>query len=131
MMSERRFAMGFGSKAIGGCEGGGDASNVRMRLALAARAADRARGLLFRRSRASLLLVPCRDVHTAGMRCALDIAFLDEEGVVIEAHRAVGPMRRLRNRRAVAVLERPASRVLPWFASGDRIVVENEKGDSQ
>lgn len=70
-----------------------------------------------------LLLVPCGDVHTVGMRRRLDIAFVDGEGRVIESHRDVGPMRRLRNRRAAAVIERFSSCSSPWFAKGDRLGV--------
>ena len=65
------------------------------------------RGLLFRRPQAGvMLLAPCRDVHTFGMGHAVDVAFVDATGLVVEAHRAVAPGRRLRCRRARAVLER-------------------------
>ena len=35
----------------------------------------------------ALVLRPCRWVHTIGMRFALDVAFLDEEGVVLKTVR--------------------------------------------
>lgn len=93
-------------------------------LALATSAARRARGLLLAApGNGALLLVPCSDVHTVGMRRRLDIAFVDEEGRVLEAHRDVGPLRRLRNRRAVAVVERFSSCSSPWFAAGDRLAL--------
>src|SRR5256885_3030671 len=31
-----------------------------------------------------VLLVPCRSVHTFGMRMAIDVAFLDREGTVLD-----------------------------------------------
>lgn len=44
----------------------------------------RRRGLLGRDSLAgALVLRPCRSVHTARMRFALDVAFCDAEGVVL------------------------------------------------
>lgn len=93
-------------------------------LAIASGAATRLRGLLLSRPNdEALLLVPCSDVHTAGMRRRIDIAFVDDAGRVIEAHRDVGPMRRLRNRGAAAVLERFSSCSSPWFSEGDRLGV--------
>ena len=68
-----------------------------------------------------LLLVPCNDVHTFGMTAPLDIAFVSADGTVLEAHRDVGPRRRLKNRRACATLERFA-RPGPWLAPGEPIL---------
>ena len=45
----------------------------------------RARGLLGRDGiGGALVLTPCRSVHTLGMRFAIDVAYLDEQGVVIK-----------------------------------------------
>ncbi len=55
------------------------------------------------------LLIPrCRGVHTFGMRFALDLIFLDEEGRVVDLRRDLPPRRLARCRRASAVLELPA-----------------------
>jgi uncharacterized membrane protein (UPF0127 family) len=55
------------------------------------------------------LLIPrCRAVHTFGMRFALDLIFLAEDGTVLELRRAVPPRRLAYCRRAHAVLELPA-----------------------
>ncbi|PNV67631.1 DUF192 domain-containing protein [Enteroscipio rubneri] len=98
--------------------------SARAPLAIASGATARLRGLLLSRPNDEmLLLVPCSDVHTVGMRRRLDIAFVDVAGRVIEAHRDVGPMRRLRNRSAAAVLERFSSCSSPWFSEGDRLGV--------
>jgi hypothetical protein len=53
---------------------------------VASRARERMQGLLSR-DRASmtgvLVLRPCRQVHTLGMRFPIDVAFCDREGVVL------------------------------------------------
>ena len=85
----------------------GDA-RVGRPLLIAARFRRKAKGLLFSPEHAgALLLAPCNDVHTAGMRHRLDIAFVDAQGLVLEAHRDVGP----------------------WFTAGDRVGVVCMKGD--
>ena len=44
----------------------------------------RRRGLMHRDGfDGALVLRPCRNVHTAGMRFAIDVAFCDAEGVVL------------------------------------------------
>ena len=90
-------------------------------LSLATGGASRARGLLCAGpSEDALLLAPCRDIHTVGMRRPIDVAFVDKTGRDVEAHRAVGPLRRLRNASAAAVIERFAA-CGPWFQPGDRV----------
>ena len=55
------------------------------------------------------LLIPrCRSVHTFGMRFAIEILFLDDEGRVIDLRREVPPRRIARNPAAPAVLELPS-----------------------
>ncbi|MDO4501794.1 MAG: DUF192 domain-containing protein [Coriobacteriia bacterium] len=93
---------------------------VRMSLAWAATASRRAKGLLFSPpGQGSLALFPCRDVHTFGMRYAIDVAFVDARGMVIESHRCVRPLKRMRNRRAAIVVERISRADEPWFSEGD------------
>lgn len=82
---------------------------------------ERLQGLLFRKPDAlTRLLLPCRDVHTFGMRYPIDIAFADERGRVLEVHRWVGARRRKRCRGAAMVAERFSSGK-PWFEVGDLI----------
>jgi uncharacterized protein len=57
---------------------------------------------------AGLLIPGCRSIHTFGMRFALDLVFLDEDGRAIAVRRAVPPRRIASDRRATAVLELPA-----------------------
>lgn len=55
------------------------------------------------------LLIPrCRSVHTFGMRFALDIVFLDADGLPVERRTNVAPGRLVGCRAASAVLELPA-----------------------
>ena len=67
-----------------------------------------------------LLIAPCRDIHTAGMRRHIDVAFINGEGRVIESHRDVAPWRRIRHRNAVAVIERFAAEG-DWLVPGDHV----------
>jgi len=62
---------------------------------------------LDRREAAPLLIRPCRSVHTFGMRFALDLYFLDEEGTVVAFRRGVRPGRIAFCAKASAVLEVP------------------------
>src|SRR3954451_13181402 len=66
-------------------------------------------GLAFRRSAAEPLLIPrCRSVHTAGMRFAIDVVFLDRHGRGVRVARGVRPWRLVWCRSAAAVVETAA-----------------------
>ena len=96
-------------------------NGVLVRIEIASTLLARVRGLLGRGDLScSLLLAPCNDIHTFGMKYPIDVAFLDNAGVVVRADRGVGPRRRVVCRRAVATLER-VSVDKPWFQVGDRI----------
>ncbi|HEX2160213.1 MAG TPA: DUF192 domain-containing protein [Thermoleophilaceae bacterium] len=56
----------------------------------------------------ALLIPHCSSVHTFGMRFALDVCFLDGEGLVVRRERAVPPRRFVTCSGAAAVLERRA-----------------------
>ncbi len=77
-------------------------------------------GLDRERAGAGLLIPRCRSVHTFGMRFALDLAFLDEDGRVLATRRAVPPCRLASDRRAAAVLELPCRRErwVTWSSEG-------------
>lgn len=63
------------------------------------------------------LLIPrCTSVHTFGMRFALDVYFLDEEGTIVSVRRGLHPRRVAFCRRAAAVLEIPAAKGGEFFA---------------
>ncbi len=64
--------------------------------------------LLDRRDAGPGLLIPrCAAVHTFGMRFALDVHFLDADGILLGTRLAVPPRRFVARRGAAAVLEVP------------------------
>lgn len=84
----------------------------------------RLRGLLGRDGLplgSALLIDPCNGVHTAGMRFAIDLLFLDRAGRVVRMAHEVPPWRFIPFvRRASRVLELPA---------GTLVAAEVEVGD--
>ena len=82
----------------------------------------RLKGLLGLRSfEGVLVLAPCADVHTFAMRMKIDVAFIDENGLVVRADRDVGPWRRLKAPGAIAVVERQADSHAPWLSEGAHV----------
>lgn len=71
------------------------------------------------------LLVPCHDIHTFGMRHPLDIAFISRDGEVLDVHRNVSTMRRLKHKGASLVAER-FSKEGDWLKKGDVIRIGSE-----
>ena len=56
-----------------------------------------------------MLLTPCQSVHMYGMRCSLDVAFMDRVGVIVAAYRSLPPGSRSKwHRDAAHALELPA-----------------------
>lgn len=97
---------------------------------LAGRFGDRVRGLLGGKADgATLVLMPCNDVHTWGMSYPIDVAFVSKEGEVIAAYEDVGPGRRMRCGRAVAVLERCSRCAGAWFVAGDHVSIVRSGGE--
>jgi uncharacterized membrane protein (UPF0127 family) len=100
------------------------------RVEVADTARARSRGLLGSdgwRGRDGMLLSPCRNVHTFGMRYPIDVAFLDAEDVVLKVVHGQRPGRvspvAWRARRA---LELPAGRLLETSTeAGDRLLIES------
>ena len=85
---------------------------------------ERLRGLLATRPECLdggvLCLEPCSSIHTFGLGYPIDVAFLDECGIVVAARRRLRPWRTLRAPRAACVLERPSDGS-PWLLSGDAV----------
>ena len=82
---------------------------------IAATRAARRRGLLGRdRVDGVLVLSPCRQVHTIGMRCAIDVAFVARDGRVLRV--VTMPPGRLSRVvwRSRCVLEGPAGAFAGW-----------------
>jgi uncharacterized protein len=84
---------------------------VASRVRVASKRLERAIGLLTTRAFApgeGLLITPCRGVHTWGMRFAIDVIAIDEDGLVVDAVPALRPWRiRLPRPRGFNVLELP------------------------
>ncbi|NHZ88130.1 DUF192 domain-containing protein [Massilia sp. CCM 8733] len=79
-----------------------------MRIKVARSFGARLAGLLGRRALApdeALLLAPCSNMHTFFMRFAIDVVFLDSDGLILAIHRGVKPWRVRAMRRAHACLE--------------------------
>lgn len=96
-------------------------------LSIAATFRTRLFGLQFRKSwpaDAGLLLLPCRSVHTHWMRFAIDVAMLDQNGVVLQFHSHVRPWRLLTgNSHVSSVLEMLAGSM--HLAPGDRLGIQS------
>jgi len=82
------------------------------RVGLADRWWSRLRGLLGRPGLAEgegLFLIPCSGVHMFGMRFALDLAFVNRDGVVVALEHRIAPGERTPyHREAWAAIELPA-----------------------
>lgn len=86
--------------------------HLRLSIPVAKDFRTRLRGLAFRdRDEAGpgLLIPHCASVHTFGMRFALDVFFLDAEGLVLSVRYRVPPRRIVWDRGASAVLEIPSA----------------------
>ncbi len=99
-----------------------------MRFVLATGLLARARGLLGTRANWGcgmriLVILPCRSVHTFGMRYPLDIAFCNRHGMVLRSERNVLPGRLLSCRKAAFVLERPYSSKEAWPRVSDSVPI--------
>ena len=80
---------------------------------------SRLKGLLGRSpSDVLLVLCPCSNIHTWGMRHCLDVAFVGKDGAVLKVLRGMEPRERECHPRAVMVVERFASNGA-WFAEGE------------
>lgn len=104
-----------------------------MKMRIASTWFSRVKGMLVDREHPDpgevLLLTPCRDIHTVGMRFPIDVAFVDEDGCVRLVYEGLGPGKRLFCEAATAVLERPSPTgsiytrpsAEPWFQVGEQI----------
>jgi uncharacterized membrane protein (UPF0127 family) len=95
---------------------------------------EKGRGLLGRNGLDGAFVIQgCRWVHTIGMRFAIDVAYLDEEGTVVKTarlarHRVAAPVRQART-----VIEAEAGAFERWgLRVGDqvelRVTCEREDG---
>jgi uncharacterized membrane protein (UPF0127 family) len=83
---------------------------------IAATRRTRRRGLLGRDSldpSAAIVLTPCCSIHTAFMRFAIDVVFIDRDGCVVRIVSKLPPWRAAWAVRAHAVVELAGDRLLP------------------
>jgi uncharacterized protein len=98
-------------------------SPIATEVELASTRATRRRGLLGRDSlppSSALMLTPCLAVHTAFMRFAIDVLFLDRELTVVGMKRRLRPWRAAAQRGAYSALE---------LAAGESERLKIEVGD--
>ena len=90
----------------------------------------RNRGLLGRSGLAdghALILAPCSSIHTFFMQFAIDVAFVDRDGVVLRARNVLGPWRLQISVRAFAVVELASGSLdRSDTRAGDRLYVAAE-----
>lgn len=94
----------------------------------AATRATRRRGLLGRdrlEPQRALILEPCAAIHTAFMRFAIDVVFVDRQGRAVKIVRDVPPWRMAIAAGAHSVVEMAAGSLAPdALRVGDRLVVK-------
>lgn len=101
---------------------------VALSVEIAATRKSRRRGLLGRDrldDASAMLLAPCTAVHTAGMRFAIDVVFLDRQGYAVKVVRGLRPWRIALAAGGRAVIEMAAGS-LSWgqVLIGDRLYLE-------
>ena len=100
---------------------------VAERLRMAVSASGRMRGLLGRppvQPGEGLLLTPCKQVHTFGMRYPIDVVFCERDWVVTRIVRGLQPRRLSRiDWKAQHAIELP-QRAAAQLSVGDRLRVE-------
>ncbi len=92
---------------------------------------DRRRGLLGRNgldASAAMMIAPCAAVHTAFMRFALDVVFVDREGRVRKIVRGLGPWRMSGSLGAWAAIELAAGGPRD-LVPGDRLYLSGKDAD--
>ena len=98
-------------------------------IELALTRAARRRGLLHREGldpTAALILAPCLAVHTAFMRFAIDVIFVDKSGHITRIVRRLVPWRVATSWRAYATIEVPAGSLSRFdLAVGDRLYLSS------
>lgn len=85
-----------------------DLPGGRLRVYLADTFVARARGLLLTACLPAdhgLLILPCRSIHTMGMRYPIDALFVDDRARIVDVRANLAPWRSAFNRDSSAVLE--------------------------
>ena len=96
---------------------------------------ERAQGLLLREHLLDQFVValsPCRAIHTVGMRWAIDVAFLDRFGKVLEIRERLRPLRFsfARSKETFETLELAAGQIRAKnIRPGDFCMLQEDKSD--
>jgi uncharacterized protein len=105
-----------------------DSKRVLARAAIADTAMARMVGLLAHRRLEvgdGLVLQPCASIHTCFMRFAIDVLFVDAQGLIVRAVEHLRPFRLTWARRAHLAIELPAGTLATaGLAAGQRIRIE-------
>jgi len=109
---------------------------VAERVVVAAAFWSRFRGLMFRSGwgqDGGMMLIPCRQVHTFGMRFPIDVAFLDSQDRIVRIIPALPPGRISPYvREARSILELPAGTLERVGASvGDFLLITGDGGETR
>lgn len=92
-----------------------------MKVAFATSLLARLKGLYAHKEYADVLvLMPCCDIHTFGMKKPVDVAFISPEGCVLKVVRGLEPNKRLKCSGAALVMERYSS-LDSWPQEGMKI----------
>ena len=110
-----------------GCEVAGDGKGCEygaMRFRVASSFRERLVGLLGTDGSQSgademLCLVPCKSIHTFGMRYPIDVIFVDASGKVLLSEKDLAPKQMRRCSRACWVGERRSGSQAEWPGKGD------------
>ncbi|HZJ77281.1 MAG TPA: DUF192 domain-containing protein [Clostridia bacterium] len=86
-------------------------------------------GLMYRKSMGEnhgLLLVPCNQIHTFGMKFPIDALFLSCDYVIIQMEKSIKPHKVLKTvKNSNYVLELPAGKIEKFgLGVGDKLVVQ-------
>jgi len=78
----------------------------------------------------TLLLVPCRSIHSFGLSRPIDVAFIDAGGKVLKSITGLPPRRLASSRKACATLERFSNDDQEWYPEGSTLeltIAKNQK----
>ncbi len=85
---------------------------------------DRLRGLFAYSGQEVLLaIMPCKSIHTCGLKEAINVAFIDKKGCVIASYKNVSPWSFLYEIKAYGVIECWSGKSNVWYDKGDRVVM--------
>ncbi len=101
-------------------------------LVIASSFRSRLRGLLATQPHRNIvMLLPCKAVHTLGMKHAIDIAFVSDTGKVLKSRRGVLPGEiSLSAKHSAYVLEQFFDPSSWWFSENDYVIVSSAYADT-